>query len=135
MKIGEIIEKVKSLGLPPDSYVVFGAGPLAAAGLREASDIDMYVTPEVIEMKKKEGWKFLDKGGKDKPLTHDVFEMHTNWDFGHGYNPLFDELMSRAQVIDGVTFASLTDVRTWKVACNRPKDLEDIVMIDNYLLT
>lgn len=37
----EIIAKVKKLKLPKNSYVVFGSGPLAAAGIREADDIDM----------------------------------------------------------------------------------------------
>lgn len=133
MKREEIISKVKSLALPEGSFVVFGAGPLAAAGIREANDIDMYVTPEVIEQKKALGWQLLDKGGRDIPLVHDCFELHTNWDFGHGYDPAFVDILARATVIDGVPFASLADVREWKVVAGRPKDLIDIELMDKYL--
>ncbi len=129
----QIIAKVKAENFPAGSYIIFGAGTLAAVGIREAGDIDMFVTQDVIEMKKAEGWQFVDKGDKDMPLTHDCFELHTNWDFGHGYNPTFADLMSRAQVVGGVTFASLQDVREWKLAYRRPKDLEDIEKIDKYL--
>jgi len=47
MILSEVIEKVKSLGLPQDSYVIFGSGPMALAGIREVNDIDMYVTLDV----------------------------------------------------------------------------------------
>ncbi|HEY9582777.1 MAG TPA: hypothetical protein VJK09_00490 [Candidatus Paceibacterota bacterium] len=129
----DIIQKVKSLKLPSDSYVVFGSGPLVVAGIREASDIDIYVTPEIIEMKKAEGWKFLDKGGKDIPLVNDVFEMHTNWNFGTAYNPTFKEMKATATMHDGVLFASIHEVRKWKLASVRSKDLADIKLIDEFL--
>ena len=140
MKIAEIIEKVKSLGLPEDSYVVFGSCPLAVVGLREASDIDMYVTLDVWKKMKLGGWKELDKGECDVPLVSDVFEMHTNWGFGppggeagHGYNPSLADLQATAMIIEGVPFASLAEVRKWKASYNRPKDLADIALIDKYL--
>jgi hypothetical protein len=41
----DIINKVKPLNLPKGQYVVFGSCPMALAGLREAGDIDMLVTP------------------------------------------------------------------------------------------
>ena len=131
MKLSEILSKVKALHLPEGSYVVFGSGPLAAAGIREANDIDLYVSKEIHEQKEKEGWQFLDKSGSDRPLVWDVFEMHDNWNFS-SYNPTLVELFSRADVIEGVPFASLEDVRKWKVVSGRPKDLADIKLIDEY---
>ncbi|HEY4493714.1 MAG TPA: hypothetical protein VJB98_03790 [Candidatus Paceibacterota bacterium] len=128
----EVIAKVKALNLPGGSYVVFGGGPLAAVGLREVNDIDMYVTPDVWKRMKLEGWKELDKGGKDVPLVHDCFEMHTNWDFS-SYNPTLAHLLETAIVVDGVAFAALEEVRKWKLAYNRSKDHTDIVLIDKYL--
>ena len=41
----EIIEKVKSLNLPNNSYVVFGNCPMAVAGIRESNDVDLLSCP------------------------------------------------------------------------------------------
>lgn len=132
MNLQEIITKVKELGLPEGSYVVFGSCPLAAAGLREAGDIDMLVTAEVFRGLGVAGWKRVNKGVGDMPFTHDVFEAHDNWDFSH-YRPTLDQLLMTATVIDGVPFAALEEVRKWKAASGRPKDLKDIELIDAYL--
>lgn len=129
MKLQEIIAKVKELGLPEGSYVVFGSCPLAAAGLREAGDIDMLVTTKLLRSLEAAGWKQVEKGRGDTPFVHDVFEAHDNWDFSH-YRPTLAGLLMTATVIDGVPFASLEEVRKWKAASGRPKDLKDIELID-----
>jgi len=128
----DIVTKVRALGLPKDSYIVFGSCPLAAVGIRESNDIDMLVSEQVYEQLRNDGWQQLDKGPRDKPLVHDVFEAHTNWDFS-SYSPTLDELLANAMDIEGVPFASIEDVRKWKVASGRPKDLVDIGLIDEYL--
>lgn len=130
----EIISKVKTLQLTKGSYVVFGSCPLAVAGIRESNDIDMLVSPEVYESLKSGGWQQRDKGPKDKPLVHDVFEAHDNWNFS-SYNPTLTDLLANAEVVDGISFASLEDVRRWKTASGRPKDLIDIGLIDSYIGT
>src|SRR3989344_3543000 len=127
----DIVTKVRALGLPKDSYIVFGSCPLAAVGIRESNDIDMLVSEQVYEQLRNDGWQQLDKGPRDKPLVHDVFEAHTNWDFS-SYSPTLDELLANAMDIEGVPFASIEDVRKWKVASGRPKDLVDIGLIDEY---
>ncbi len=128
----EVISKVKTLNLPKDLYVVFGSCPMAIAGIRETGDIDMLVSEEIFAKLKKAGWQELYKGPDDKPLTHDCFEAHSNWDFSP-YNPTLKHLLLTATVVDGVPFASLEEVRKWKFASARPKDLTDIKLIDEYL--
>ena len=128
----EIIAKVKGLNLPKSSYVVFGGAPLTIAGIRESNDIDMMVTKEVLAQLEKAGWKEFKKGRDDKPLTYDVFEAHDNWNFS-SYNPTLEQLLASATVVDGIPFASLDEVRKWKMASGRPKDLADIELIDKYL--
>lgn len=128
----EIIDKVKELNLPEGGYIVFGSCPMAAAELREAGDIDFLVSEEVLEQFKAAGWKEIDKGPNDKPLTYDVFEAHTSWDFA-SYKPTLKQLLATADIIDGVPFASLQEVRRWKAASGRPKDLVDIDLIDKHL--
>lgn len=132
MTRGEIIAKVKALELPDGSFVVYGSCPLAAAGIREANDIDIYATQDVMEMLRVRGWKEVRKGMRDVPLSYDVFDVHDNWSFG-AYDPTLEHLLTTADVYDGVPFASLDEVRKWKVASGRPKDLEDIALIDAHL--
>lgn len=128
----EIVTKVKSLNLPKDSYVVFGSGPLAAAGIRETNDIDMLVSPEVFEQLKKKGWKELVKGPDDKPLVHGDFEVHSHWNFSP-YAPTLNQLLETATEIDGVMFASLDEVRKWKKATGGEKHLADVVLIYKFV--
>lgn len=128
----EIIKKVKSLNLPKDSYVVFGSGPLAAAGIRETNDIDMLVSPEVFKKLKNDRWKELVKGANDKPLVHEDFEVHSHWNFSP-YAPTFKHLLKTATESEGVVFASLDEVRKWKEASGGEKHLADVILIDKFL--
>jgi hypothetical protein len=128
----DIIAAVKTLGMPSGSYVVFGSCPMALAGIREAGDIDMLVSDELLERFKTEGWQQIDKGHNDKPFTHGVFEAHNNWEFS-SYHPTLKQLLKTATTVNDVTFASLDDVRKWKLASGRPKDLVDVALIDAHL--
>lgn len=105
---------------------------MALAGIRASHDIDLYVNPELYAMLKRQGWQKVSKGPQDQPLVHDVFEAHRDWGFS-SYAPTFEELLERATLVRGVPFASLIDVRKWKAASGRPKDLADIRLIDDYL--
>ena len=132
MKKEEIIGKVKALNLPKGSYIVFGSCPLAVAGIREANDIDLLVSEELFAKLKETGWQELRKSPNDIPLVHDVFEAHKSWNFG-SYNPTLAHLLSTATLVDEIPFASLKEVRRWKLASGRPKDLADIELIDKYI--
>ncbi len=131
MNKNQIINKVKELNLPPGSYVVFGSCPLAIAGIREAKDIDLLVSNGVYEKLNQSGWKVVIKGPKDKPVVHDIFEAHPNWDFSP-YSPTLKHLLSTATIVDGIPFASLEEVRKWK-AVSGPKHQTDVELIDRYM--
>ncbi len=102
---------------------------MALAGIREANDIDLLVSSEVFERLHRAGWQALHKGPNDDPLVQDVFEVHDHWGFS-AYNPTLKHLLRNANVVDGIPFASLEEVRKWKAATARPKDLTDITLID-----
>lgn len=122
---------MKTLGLPEGSFVVFGSCPMALADIREANDIDMLVSPKIYDQLRKKGWKVLDKGPKDTPVTYNVFEAHKNWDFSD-YSPTLEQLLSTATIVDGIPFASLAEVRKWKSTSDKPKYAEDVRLIDRY---
>ncbi len=132
MKKAEVISKMKALNFPQNSYVVFGSGPMAALGIREVRDIDLYVSPALFQELKKMGWKQLSKGPLDEPLTHDLYEAHEHWKFSP-YSPTLRELLSRAFVIEGITFASIEDVRRWKEESGGDKHMADVRLIDEYI--
>jgi len=127
----EIIEKVKALQLPQGEYIVFGSCPLAVAGLREANDVDMLVSKKLLKELEQRCWQQITKASDDKPFTHDVFEAHDAWDFD-GYSRTLEQLLATADIVDGIPFASLAEVRAWKEASGRPKDLKDIELIDTH---
>lgn len=127
-----IITKVKSLNLPVGSYIVYGSGPLAAAGLRQANDIDLLVSPTMYAQLESAGWKRINKGPNDTPLTHDVFEAHASWAFST-YCPTLEHLLASATIVDVVPFASLEEVKKWKAASVNPKNMADIELINQHL--
>jgi hypothetical protein len=129
----QVVAMVKELSFPKGSYVVFGAAPMAVADLREANDIDFLVTPQLLEaLKKQKGWHQVHKGPKDEPYENGIYEVHANWDFST-YAPTLEQLLKTATIIDGIPFASLEEVRKWKLAWGRPKDMKDVELIDAYL--
>jgi hypothetical protein len=132
MTTKDIITKVQTLNLPKGSYIVFGSCPMALAGIRESSDIDMLVTEEVFNLLEKAGWQTINKGMNDNPLAFEDFEAHKNWNFS-SYQPTLDQLLRTATVTENIPFASLAEVKKWKQSSGRPKDLVDIALIDNYL--
>ncbi len=129
----EIIQKVKALGLPDGSYILFGSCPLAAAGIRETSDVDMLVSDEARALLRAKGWQEQPGRNEDILLEHGEYDVHSNWRFG-AYDPTLEELLATADVFDGVPFASLQEVRKWKLAYGRSKDHEDIKLIDAHML-
>jgi len=128
----EIVNKVELLNFPKNSYVVFGSCPMAIAGIREANDIDLFVSTALFRSLRKSGWQERIKGPGDRPLVHDVFEAHDNWAFG-SYCPTLKELIATATLVRGVPFASLEAVRDWKANSKRSKDRADVTLIARYL--
>lgn len=128
----QIISKIKTLDLPDDSYVVFGSCPMAVFGLREANDIDLYVSSQVLQHLRNSDWMELYKAANDTPLVYDVFEAHDNWNFS-SYKPTLDHLRKTCILVDGVPFAALDEVRKWKQASGGDKHLADVALIDKYL--
>lgn len=125
----ELIKKAKDLKLPKGKYVVFGGAPLCVRGIRKSHDLDVLVAPEVFEeFYKKDGWKkkFAESGSE--AFVKDNVEIFKDW-FGMDTKKIIDD----AEIVNGVTFASLEDVLLWKRRDNREKDLEDIELIEKYL--
>ena len=55
-------------------------------------------------------------------MAKDVFEAGTGWNYG-SYQPDVQKLIAEAEMIEGVPFVQLEEVRKWKEAFGREKDL------------
>jgi hypothetical protein len=130
----DIFAEVNALGLPLGQYVVFGAGPLAAHGIRETNDVDLFVTPMLYQLLKADGWeeKELNNPPGGVCLFRGIYEADDTWRYGD-YDPTPEAVISMADVMQGVPFAPLIEVSKWKRAFGRPKDAADVGLIERHL--
>jgi hypothetical protein len=118
-----LFDQLRAMDLPPDSYAVFGSGPLAAHGLiDEVGDLDVIVRDSA--------WSRLEQLGTvvmhgDNPVVDlgNGLTFGKSWAYGD-----FDieQLIDDAQMIDGLPFVRLEAVLEYKRIAGRPKDLRHI---------
>lgn len=133
---------------PPDllpSFVIFGSAPMASVGLREdVRDLDLFVSDETFAELVRRGFTARVKS-VDAATGEDVHHVALVIGSGSERDPDVEVLRSFQGVsyasvargaiahASGMRMASLADVRAWKVASARPKDLDDVASIDRYL--
>lgn len=130
-----LIQKLRSLNLPIDDYAVFGSGPMYAHGLKDLNhDIDIIACRDAWKLAKKLGKVDLTEIGKTPVISlfDGEIEIFNGWDWC-GWTP--EEIVDTAEMIDEIKFVSLEKVLQWKKIFGRPKDLEHIKIIENYLKT
>lgn len=114
------------------TFAIFGSGPLAVRGLKEPNDLDIIVTQSVYEeFRDIKNWTeklFLD--GSKHYLEKENIELWKEWGPGE-WN--VQELINTAEIIEGLPYVNLHNVLLWKEQNARPKDLEDILKIKEYL--
>lgn len=127
-----LMEELKLLSLPSDQFTIITSGALAARGIREANDFDLVTTEKL--------WSQLVKKYKTEKTSHRYkISISQNIEIlGPSFNPeddIFDNnsLILASENIDGVNFANLKDIRKMKHRMGRPKDIEDIKLIDAYI--
>jgi len=130
-------ENLKKLNLPKDQFVIVGSGPMSVRGIRESEDIDVIVTPTL--------WDELVKKYKIKINSFGVETMYVDTDieilnpaqslFGNSKVVPFEEIFAQADVFDGIKFLNLEHLKKIKRELGREKDLRDIKLIDEYLIS
>jgi hypothetical protein len=128
-----IFEKVKSLNLPPEQYVIIGSGIMDALGIRQAHDVDLAVLPE-LHQKMREGGEWVEEERFGRIfLTKDSIESNPelSWD---QYPTTTEQAIATATIIEGIPFMNLQELIKFKLALGREKDFKDIELIKNYLL-
>ena len=129
-----IVEKVKALDFPDGEYIVVGSGILGAKNIREIHDVDIVVSSDLFEKCKNDGWEqapwTYEKIGQIY-LKKAEYELYLDVNC-RDFNPTLRELLQRAEMIEGVPFASLEDSVSFKRVYGKPKHLRDIELIERF---
>ncbi|MFA5246879.1 MAG: hypothetical protein WC408_03240 [Candidatus Micrarchaeia archaeon] len=123
----QLILRLQELGLPKGKYVLLAGGAMVMHGLREqTNDLDILVALDVFEALGSKHGFVEPKGGKPKfvDLGPDV-ELSGNSD-----NAFPTDSIARAVQIDGICVQPLEDILDFKKKLNRPKDLNDILILE-----
>jgi hypothetical protein len=126
-----LLARIKELHLPLGQYVVVGSGTLDVLGIRLAGDIDIAVMPELFNKLQKDGsWEEEERYGK-------IFFKKNGIDiipklFWKKYLTTTSQAIASALIIDGVAFMNLGELKRFKKALGREKDISDITFIEQY---
>jgi len=130
-KFSRLLRELKSLGLPPDDFAVFGSGPMVIRGMREPHDLDVLARGEAWDIcKSKSEPRKAVSGGEVCEFADGDVEVFSSWAPGEWDT---DELIDTAETIDGIRFVRLEHVLEWKRRMGREKDTRDIAIIEEYL--
>lgn len=132
-----VFEEVQSLRFPKDAYVVLGSAVLAAHGVREARDIDILVRSSLFDaLRKKPDWKEDPQESGRLGLANGRFFVMTNWPINYPADEegwTLDDFGPFTSEVEGIPFLDLSFMRDWKASVMRPKDLEDVHLIDRHV--
>ena len=131
--------KLRELNLPLGQYAITGSGALGIRNLRAIADIDIIVSVELWNTLS-EQYGVIDQGGVKKIVFSggliEAFYEDSFYKLEKENNtPLIIDRITKAEVIDGLPFESLTHVLYYKRKMGREKDLKDILMIEHWLKT
>lgn len=124
-----LLSQLDDLDLPKDQYAIFGSGPLAIRGIREANDIDILVAPSLFEKLEKEYPTRKINGNK----LVEIGEIEAMITWPNTSSEKVQEMIQNSEQINGYPFVSLKNLIDSKKKMGRPKDLVDIDLIEKYL--
>lgn len=118
----EYLHELDKLGLDKSRYCIIAGGVMLLHGLKDSTeDIDIKVQPDYFE-ELKSRFTFT-KSPKPYP---DLYELSDTVEVAARK---FDTV----EIVDGYPTEPLTEVLAWMKEHKRPKDLEKIKIIENYL--
>jgi len=124
---------VAELELDRRDFAVFGSGPLLAHGLRQhVRDLDVVARGDVWRRVSRHGFPAIGaiNGAPMVQFWDGLIQFSATW-VSESWDT--DELIDRAEIIQGLPFARLCDVLAYKQILRRPKDLADIEVLKDVL--
>lgn len=130
-----IFEEIEKLNFPNDEFIIVGSGIMAVKGIRDTNDLDIVVSPELFEKCKNDGWEIQSwtKEGIEGMdwLKKGNIDLYMQLSRKNGSLSLKD-LLKNSEKINGVSFNTLEALIDFKREYGRPKDFEDIKIIEEY---
>ena len=124
--MNSFFDEARALNLPLGEYAIFGSGPMVVRGIREGRDIDIIVTKSLFE-------KLRDRYSEhihEEKLELGKIELSSKClDYS---DEEIGTLISTAETIEWLSFASLDEVVKFKKRLAREKDIRDIGLIEEY---
>lgn len=118
------------IGLRLGEYAIFGSGPMAVRGLRDATDIEVIAKREAcLRLTATHADKVQPHAGGVSKIQLGPLTIYDGWPAHVGS---VDDLVRRAEVVLGVPFVQLRDVWRWKVTSDRHASWPDVERIDLY---
>lgn len=124
MKKNDIVRILNEISLPIDKYWILAGSGLVMHNIREVTnDIDIGCTTELFEKlaQKNDSVKIWDDGSRSLVLQ-EVIEVFENWN------------VDGITIIDELPVATVESIKRHKQEIGRKKDLEDIKLIDSFLM-
>ncbi len=128
-----LFDRVRALELPVDTWVLFGSAAMIARGIIPLeNDLDIMCLPATWDWARQFGpLDYLETEGVYVISIEDgAITLGTGWAYGDVDVP---DLIARADMIDGLPFAPLDAVVTYKKIAARPKDAVHLKLIQRYL--
>lgn len=128
----EMLEELRSLGLPDGEWAIFGSGPMAARNIKDNHhDLDIIARGEAWKRAAELGEVVqADMGDHVVRFFGDAIEIFDGWKPGEWDK---DELIDSAEMIAGFPWVRLDHVIEWKKRMGRVKDIKDLELIDAFL--
>lgn len=129
----ELLNEIKKLKFTNTDFIIVGGGALAIRNLRETSDLDIVVIPELFEKLKNDNkWSYKTRPNGRPKLYKDFIEVYldvnTN-DFQRSTSQLFEH----TDIFNQIQFIDLQTLMELKQSYGREKDFHDIELIQTYL--
>ena len=125
----------RALNLPLGQYVIIGSGPLGIRNLREIGDIDLIVSQKLWEDLAFKHGVCVKEGKQYIVVDQANVEAFRSWTFCNTEEPgpTVEEMITAADLIEGLPFLSLKHTIFCKRDLGREKDFKDIALIEQWM--
>ena len=124
----EVIAKIHALELPSSEYVVVGGASMTIRGLRDTTDTDLVVTPELFDHLESLGWQKKPRPNGQPGLRHGVVEVYLEVSTP-SCAPDICSLIARADIREGIPLVEVDTLLAWKRSYGRDKDARDVELL------